>query len=207
LKGVDKLLFISSVPSQATPRLVQHTNVVRAAGKADVKYIAYTSFPHADTQTIPLAQDHKQTEKLIESSGFDYSFLRNNWYIENEANFLAVSKNNQPFVYSAGDGKTDWALEREYAEAAADVLLLDAPKKIYKFASPTFTYHDLGVAVQKATGNYFEIKSVSDAEYTANLESQGVDGAFVDTIIAFQAWIREGTLDVDSTDLPDVLGT
>ena len=48
LKGIDKLLFISSVPGGAIPRETQHKNVVDAAKDAGVSYIAYTSFAKAD---------------------------------------------------------------------------------------------------------------------------------------------------------------
>lgn len=206
LKGVDKLLFISSIPGQATPRLVQHTNMTRAIGLAGVKFVAYTSFPHADTATVPLAQDHKQTERLLSNLDVKHSFLRNNWYLENELGFIEEGKNNRPFVYSAGEGKTGWALEREYAEAAAKVLLLDNPKEIYELAGPAVTYAQLAQALQKATGNDFEIKSVSDDEYKQYLKDTGTDEAYLDTIISFQDWIHDGTLDENTTDLPEVLG-
>ena len=42
-KGVDKILFISSIPGQAVPRDIQHKNVVDAAKESGVKFIAYTS--------------------------------------------------------------------------------------------------------------------------------------------------------------------
>lgn len=206
LKGIDKLLFISSIPGQNTPRLVQHTNVVRAATEAGVKFIAYTSFPQADKAAAPLAQDHKQTEKLIKNSGIKYSFLRNNWYIQNEANYLDAGKQNQPFVYSAGDGRVGWTLEREYAEATAKVLLLTDPKNIYEFAGKSATYADLATAVQKATGNDFEVKSVTDDEYRKVLQSENLDQNIIDMMISFQDMIKNNTLAEDTNDLEDVLG-
>lgn len=206
LEGVDRLLFISSQPGQATPRLEQHKNVVTAAKKANVKFIAYTSFPRAAEQTVPLAQDHIETEKLIKNSGIAYSFLRNDWYLENEMGFIAGAKANKPFIYSAGDGKTGWALEREYAEAAAKVLLSDDPKKIYEFAGPAVTYDDLAKALQVATGNNFEVKSVSDAEFKQASLDSGMDEATSDMMTSFQTWIHDGTLDSNSNDLPEVLG-
>ncbi|WP_337588709.1 NAD(P)H-binding protein [Lactiplantibacillus herbarum] len=44
LAGVDRLLFVSSQPGAAMPRLEQHRNVVKAAQAAGVKIIAYTRF-------------------------------------------------------------------------------------------------------------------------------------------------------------------
>ena len=55
-----------------------------------MSYIAYTSFGRATESTSPLAADHRFTEQLIEESGIAHTFLRNNWYLENEAAFLAA---------------------------------------------------------------------------------------------------------------------
>lgn len=41
LNGVDRLLMISSQPGAKMPRVDQHRNVVNAAKKAGVKFIAY----------------------------------------------------------------------------------------------------------------------------------------------------------------------
>ena len=54
-EGLDKVLFISSQPGGKISRLEQHTNVVDALKEAKVKYVAYTSFPHADQAKSALA--------------------------------------------------------------------------------------------------------------------------------------------------------
>ncbi|AKP67867.1 NAD(P)H-binding protein [Companilactobacillus ginsenosidimutans] len=207
LDGVDRLLFISSQPGAATPRLVQHTNVINAAKAAGVKYIAYTSFPSADTSTAPLAADHQGTEKLIKASGLDYSFLRNNWYVENDLGALAAGAAGKPFVYSAGSGRAGWTLERFYAEAAAKVLTLESPKSVYEFGGKMITYADLAQAVKDATGKVFDVESIDDAAYSKVLQGSGMDSDTADFIASMQTFIRDGNLDVPSTDLPDVLGT
>ncbi|WP_176693036.1 NAD(P)H-binding protein, partial [Listeria monocytogenes] len=79
--GIDRVLFVSGAPGN---RQVEHENVINAAKKAGVSYIAYTSFAGADKSTSALAEDHFFTEKEIEKSGIAHTFLRNNWYFENE---------------------------------------------------------------------------------------------------------------------------
>lgn len=88
LAGVDRLLFISSQPGGAVARLTQHQNVVKAAQAAGVVLIAYTSFPHVETAKSPLSSDHQATEALIKETGIQHTFLRNNWYLENEMSFI-----------------------------------------------------------------------------------------------------------------------
>lgn len=206
LKGIDRLLFISSQPGGKVSRLEQHKNVIEAAKNAGVKYIAYTSFPKADQATAPLAEDHQATEILIIEAGFEHSFLRNNWYLENEMSVIQAGKDNKPFVYAAGNGRAGWALEKEYAQAAANVLVTKAPKNIYEFAGPSHTYADLAQALKKATGNDFAVQSITAEQYQQGLLDSGMDQATAELITSFQTLIRDGNLDEDTSDLTDVLG-
>ncbi|KRN98705.1 NAD(P)H-binding protein [Companilactobacillus kimchiensis] len=202
LKGVDKLLFVSSQPGGPVARLTQHENLVTAAKNAGIEYIAYTSFPHADIATAPLASDHKATEKFIIESDLKHSFLRNNWYLENEAASLRAAVNGQDFVYAAGEGKAGWALESEYSEAAAKVLATTDPKDVYEFAGNSRTYHDLATAIK----DDFKEVSLSEADYGKALEAAGMDEATVGIIVGIQDLIRQGQLSEETSDLPDVLG-
>jgi len=161
LQGVDRLLFVSSQPGGPIPRLTQHQNVIAAAKEAKVGYIAYTSFPHADLAKAGLASDHKATEKLILESGMKYSFLRNNWYLENEAATLKAAASGKDFVYAAGEGKAGWALEKEYSEAAAKVLAAKETKNIYEFSGKARTYQDLAEAID----GDFKVVSLTDSEF------------------------------------------
>jgi len=206
LAGVDRLLFISSQPGAALPRLEQHRNVVKAAQAAGVKLIAYTSFPHADTATTPLATDHRETEALITATGIKHIFLRNNWYLENEMGGIQGAQANQPFYYSAADGQAGWALERDYAEAAANAILLEQPKSIYELAGDIKTYPDLAQALQTVTGHDFAINAVNDTDYRAGLVAAGLDEGTADFATMVQQLIRDGNLDAGSSDLPMLLG-
>lgn len=202
LAGIDRLLFISSQPGQAVSRADQHQNVVNAAKSAGVKFIAYTSFPQAPTNPASLAADHKATEAMIEASGIAHSFLRNNWYLENEASTLKAGAAGKDFIYSAEGGKAGWALEREYAEAAARVMTLTDPKPIYEFAGTPRTYADLAAAIP----GEFHVKPVSDAEYLAGLKQVGLPQPVAELITSFQTLIRQGGLQPTSDDLTQVLG-
>ena len=55
-------------------------------------------------------------------TGIPYSFLRNNWYLENEISSIQGILAGAPWVTAAGYGKVGWALQQDYAEAAATVL-------------------------------------------------------------------------------------
>lgn len=206
LKDVDKLLFISSQPGGEVSRLQQHKNVVTAAKKAGVKYIAYTSFPHADKADNFLSKDHTATELYIKEMGIDRSFLRNNWYLENELATLKAANNGGTFVYAAGNGKVGWALEKEYAEGAVKVLTMDKPKEIYEFAGKSRSYNDLANALKKVAANDFSVKDVSLDEYKEGMQKADLPAAVAKVVTDIQALIKAGELQEDTDDLPDVLG-
>ncbi|MCP0885793.1 SDR family oxidoreductase [Ligilactobacillus sp. WILCCON 0076] len=203
--GIDRLLFISSLPGGDYPRDKQHLNVVQAAKAAGVGFIAYTSFPHANQAESPLAADHKITENALLDSGIAHSFLRNNWYLENQKDLIKGALSGQPFLYSAGEGRVGWALEREYAEGAVKVLIHDNPKEIYEFAGPALTFAELGETIKKISNNPFAIKSLSDDKYRQELEKNGL-GEAADVILMIEKLIRDGELTEKTSDLTDILG-
>ena len=175
---------------------------IYALKKAKVDFVAYTSFPHADQAKSALASDHTATEKLIVESGIKHSFLRNNWYLENEAGFL----NGEDIVYAAGDGKVGWALEREYAEGAVKVLVSDETKDVYEFAGASRSYADLAKAVSEVYGKEITATNVASDDYKVGLEKAGLDENTIGFILMIQDLIKQGELTEETSDLVDVLG-
>jgi uncharacterized protein YbjT (DUF2867 family) len=81
LAGVKTLFMVSA--AEAEDRLQQHYTFVDAAAAAGVQHIVYTSFfGAAPDATFTLARDHFATEERIKASGMDYTFLRNNFYLD-----------------------------------------------------------------------------------------------------------------------------
>lgn len=205
-KNVDRLLFVSSVPGAEYPRDKQHLNIVEAAKKAGVKFIAYTSFPHADQAKSQLSSDHRITEQALSESGIKHSFLRNNWYLENEFDLIKTALAGGHIVYSAQNGRVGWALEREYAAAAAKVLISKSPKKIYEFAGQPLTFAEFAAVLSEISSKEFKVESVTDGEYKNILENQGVPSQVADMIVMVQTLIRNNELAKESKDLEEVLG-
>lgn len=102
--GVDRLLIVSADGDNET-RIRQHKAAVVAAEKEDVGFIAYTSVGQADKSELFLAEVHRITEEAIRATGIPYSFLRNNWYLENEIGSIQGALAGAPWVTSAGTVK------------------------------------------------------------------------------------------------------
>ena len=82
------MLLIST--ARVGTRVGQHENAVKAAVKAGVRHIVYTSVMSADKPENPalVKLDHRATEEIIEKSGANWTFLRDSQY--SEAIALAV---------------------------------------------------------------------------------------------------------------------
>lgn len=204
--GIDKLLIVSTDLDNAT-RIRQHSAAVAAAKKAGVKHILYTSVANAPDSSLGLAEVHRHTEAAILETGIPYTFLRNNWYLENEVSSIQAAAAGAPWVTSAKGGKVGWTLRTEYAEAAASALAGEGHEnKIYELSSEPQTQEALASAVGKALGKDIPVLQVPDEAYAEGLKSAGLPEFVVELLGGIQKAIRENALDVVSPDLEKLLG-
>jgi NAD(P)H dehydrogenase (quinone) len=204
--GIDRLLMISADGDNET-RIRQHTNAIAAAKVAGVKFIAYTSLANASESKIFLAEVHRTTEEAIIKTGIPYSFLRNNWYLENEISSIHGVIAGAPWVTSAGSGKVGWALQQDYAEAAAAVLKGSGHENtIYELSGKLMTQEELASALGEVLGNEVPVQQVDDATYADIMKSVGVPDFVIPILEGIQQGIREGALEIESNDFEKLLG-
>ncbi|KAB7672639.1 SDR family oxidoreductase [Bacillus sp. B1-b2] len=204
--GIDRLLIISADGDTET-RIRQHGNAISAAEHAGVKFIAYTSIANAQESTNALAEVHKATETAILETGIPYSFLRNNWYLENELSSIQGVIAGAPWFTSAESGKVGWALQQDYAEAAAAVLAGEGhDNTIYELSGKPLTQEEIASAVGKALNKEVEVQQVDDNAYAEVMKAAGVPEFIIPMLVNIQKDIREGTLDIESNDFEKLLG-
>lgn len=204
--GIDRLLIISADGDNET-RIRQHSNAVVAAERAGVKFIAYTSLANAKESKNFLAPTHQATEESILKTGIPYSFLRNNWYLENEISSIQGVQAGAPWVTSAGNGKVGWALQQDYAEAAASVLSGNGHENtIYELSGKLLTQEELASAVSNVLGKEVPVQQVDDATYADIMKNVGLPDFLIPMLVDIQKGVREGTLEVESNDFEKLLG-
>lgn len=204
--GVDRLLIISTDGDNET-RIRQHTNAVAAAERAGVGFIAYTSIAKATESKNFLAPTHQTTEEAIKKTGIPYSFLRNNWYLENEIPSIQGVLAGAPWLTSAGDGKVGWALQQEYAEAAATVLAGSGHENtVYELSGKLLTQEELAAALGSVLDKEVPVQQVDDAAYAEIMKQSGLPDFLIPMLVNIQKGIREGTLEVESEDFEQLLG-
>ncbi|OKP99614.1 SDR family oxidoreductase [Paenibacillus sp. P46E] len=203
--GVDRLLIVSADGDNDT-RIRQHKAAVDAAVRAGVSFIVYTSVGHADSSTLFLAPVHKATEQFIRESGISYSFLRNNWYLENEIGTIQAVQAGAPWLTSAGEGKVGWATRRDYAEAAAAVLAGEGhANTVYELSGQPATQAELAAVVGGVLGKEVQVQQVDDATYADIMAKAGVPEGALPIVVGIQRAIREGALDIASSDFVKLL--
>ncbi|MDZ4089727.1 MAG: SDR family oxidoreductase [Arthrobacter sp.] len=118
LEGVQTLFMVSA--AEAEDRLQQHCSFVDAAAAAGVQHVVYTSFfGAAADSTFTLGRDHYSTEERIKASGMDYTFLRDNFYLD----FLPLLAGDDGVIRGpAGDGVMAAVARVDIARSAVTVL-------------------------------------------------------------------------------------
>ncbi len=172
-----------------------------------VKFIAYTSLANADNSTLSLAEVHRATEAQIKDTGIPYAMLRNNWYLENETMSIKASLGGAPWMTAAGDGKVGWALQKDYAEAAASVLFGDGHEnKVYELSGSPLSQQELVSALEEVAGVKISVIKVGDEEYKKAMQAVGMPDFVVELLCGIQKGIREDNLNVESDDFEKLIG-
>ncbi|MGW0245885.1 SDR family oxidoreductase [Nocardia goodfellowii] len=206
LAGVDRVLLISG--NEFGKRVDQHTNVIRAAERAGVELLAYTSIPKGAENPLILAREHIGTEAVLAESTVPHVILRNGWYWENYLGGLAHAVETGVLNGAAGNGRVAAAARADYAEAAAKVLTTAGHAgRVYELGGDQrLTYAELAQEISAAAGKPVRYENLPESGYAAALTGAGLPAAYAETLADADAGIGHGVLDVDSGDLQKLLG-
>ena len=205
LAGVDRLLLISG--NAVGRRARQHKNVIDAARSAGVSRIVYTSIAKAETNTMPLGDEHRATEELLGEAGIPaVIILRNSWYVENYTDQVPQFLATGSVVGATGGARVAAAPRSDYAEAAAAALVDDVDSAVYELGGPAVTVADLASVIGEVLDRHLPYQEVSLEEYRSGLLAAGLDEGTADFVTALERGTARGELDVDAADLERLLG-
>ncbi|MFW3385720.1 UNVERIFIED_CONTAM: SDR family oxidoreductase [Kocuria sp. CPCC 205274] len=204
--GADTVLLISS--SEVGIRVPQHRNAVDAAVRAGVSRLVYTSALGADRGKLLLADEHLATEEAIAASGLPFTILRNGWYTENFEPALRHAETTGVVLASAGDGRVASATREDYAEAIAAVLAQDGhASQTYELSGDVaWSFDELAAALTEVLDREVTYRRLTPEQHLAELERTGVDESTARFLVALDANIEDGALDLVTGDLSRLLG-
>ncbi len=172
-----------------------------------VKLLVYTSITRADSSSNIQAEEHKATEYTIKSSGIPFIILRNNWYTGNFREQIILAKASGVIQAATGDGRVASAPRNDYAEAAARVLVeFGHEGRIYELTGEPWNFHKLAEILSEILGHAVIYKPVSPEEHIQSLLKSGLPEQTADFAVKLDTGIRDGTLDIESEDLENLLG-
>ncbi|MBM7505876.1 SDR family oxidoreductase [Agromyces aurantiacus] len=192
--GVDSMLLVSG--TDFGNRVPQHRAVIEAAKAAGVAKLAYTSGPKADTSEHVLMPEHRGTEQAIAEVGVPAVLLRNNWYTENYEQDVAIAASTGVIAAATGTGRVASAPRRDYAEAAAVVLLEDGHVgNVYELGGDEpWTFAELAAAASEVLERDVEFVAQSPSERVASLIAAGLDEGTAGFVAAIDEGIARGDL-------------
>jgi NAD(P)H dehydrogenase (quinone) len=206
ITGVDTLVLVSG--SEVGKRVPQHTNAIRAAERAGVTHVVYTSAPHADVSRLAVAPEHRATEDLLAGSPMTTTVLRNNWYNENYEQAFAQAAATRTYLASTGSGAVASAARSDFAEAAAVVAATGARSgDVLELAGDTaWDGAAFAATAGRVLGRDITFAAVSTDEHRAALAAAGLDEGVVEFLVTMDADIAAGALDGPSSVLSDLIG-
>lgn len=208
MQGMDKVLLIAGTDEEN--RVQQHKNVVDAAQKAGVPFIAYTSRTLKDRSTMAnqLMEGHFQTEEYIVASGLTYALFRNVLYMDAIPQFVGPTVFDTGIHLPAGQGKVPFALRAEMGEAMANALVAGSKgSRVYQLTgSEVYSFADIAAALTGLSGKRVQYTPVEPSAFATQLQGRGVPDVIVQRVIGFLTDIRNGQEEEVSPDLENLLG-
>lgn len=204
LDGVDTLLLLSA--TESADRVSLHQATVDAAVAAGVRRIVYTSFMGASpSATFTFARDHWHTEQHVRGTGVDFTFLRDNLYVDAVPGFVGE---DDVIRGPAGDGRVAAVARDDVAEVAATVLMSGAHSGMtYDLTGPSaFTLTEAAELLSEAWGRPVRYEPETLDEAYRSRECFGAPAWEVAGWVTSYAAIASGELSEVSSAVEDLTG-
>jgi NAD(P)H dehydrogenase (quinone) len=196
--GVDRLLLVSTdAMDRPGRRLEQHRAAVRAAVRAGVKHIVYTSLlnPGVDSP-VSIAPDHRLTEEAIAATSLGFTILRNNLYADLLLQSLPRPVATGELVTATGSGAISYITREDCARAAAAALASSESGRVtLDITGPAaVTQAEVAAIAGAITGRAITHIPVDGASLKAGMLGAGLPGFVADLLVSFDLAAAKGDL-------------
>jgi NAD(P)H dehydrogenase (quinone) len=205
LAGVRTLLMVSG--AEREDRLREHRTFIDAAAAAGVEHVVYISFfGAAPKATFTLARDHWATEEHLKASDMQWTFLRDNLYLE----FVDQMMGEDGVIRGpGGQGRAAIVSHDDIARAAVAVLRdpVAHAGHTYDLTGPeSLSFAEMATVIREATGRDVSFHDESVEEAYASRATYGAPDWQVDAWISTYTAVRAGELDGVTDDVERLTG-
>ncbi|GGN33821.1 NAD(P)H-binding protein [Streptomyces fuscichromogenes] len=175
--GAERMLLVST--AQVGSRIGFHRAAIEAAGRAGVRYLAYTSIVGAgiEENDAVVCVEHRATEAILRESGLRWNVLRDSQYAQAVAYFIAPGAIAAGEMVGAwGEGGVGFVSRDDCAAAAVGALLgRGEDDRAYEITGPEqLTYRQICALITEISGTDVSYKPIGDEEQYAIFDSLGV---------------------------------
>jgi NAD(P)H dehydrogenase (quinone) len=196
--GASRALIISTdkldSPGQ---RVRQHGNAIRAAVKAGVSHVVYTSMMNPEPGSpIPFAPDHYETERLLREASLTWSILRNCWYTDFLLQSLPRAIATGQLFSAAGDEGVAYVTRDDCARTSAAILASTrSDKTVQNLTGPSAVSHgELARIAAHITGKAIRVIPVSAEQLLEGLKAAGLPLPVASLLVAMDVNTRAGNV-------------
>jgi len=194
LRGVTRALLLTPPDER---QVEQQAAFVGAAKRAGVRHVVKFSAAGADPASpARFLRQHGESERLIQSSGLAWTFLRPPFFMQNLLALAGMVKGgalHQP----AGDGRAAFVDVRDIAAVAADALTRDGHEgKVHEVTGPRSLSHaDIAAAFSAVLGREVQYADVPPEAARQAMLGAGMGAWQVDGILELYDLLRDGKFD------------
>jgi uncharacterized protein YbjT (DUF2867 family) len=205
LHGVNKV-FLQAPPldAQAYERLTPFINTLKEKGINRVVFNSAWGVDH--NEEAPL----RKIERKLINEGFDYTFTRPNFFIENFTSGFASHplQNDHVIVHNAGDAKLTFVSTQDIAEVVVDAFKDDKHiGKAYNLSGKeALSHQDVADFFSKKMNTAIHIVSLSPEDMKAGAMENGLPESVADYLVMLYNIASEGHMAHMSDDIKIVLG-
>jgi len=206
-RGIQKLFLLTPF----VPNMVEISeNLVELAKKANVNHIVKQSaFGSDQAQGITMNSLHHKVERIIESSGIDYTFLRPMSFMQNYLGLANFIKAQGTFSFPLGDSKTSFVDTRDIAAVAVQALTKSSEhrNKAYNITGPkSISNYEIAEILSNIANKKITYVDVSVSDARKRMLNSGMQEWGVDSLIELFEFQRGGNASVVSPDVKRVIG-
>lgn len=179
LQGIDRALLVTGY---TVDMLRQSKAFLDQAKLAGVQHIVHLGACGRDDTTVAHWAWHQLVERYIEWSGFSFTHLRPETFMQNLLSYGGTQVVKQGVIQQfTGDARLSWVDAEDVALAAAQALLHPEQHagQTYRLGYDARSYGEIAAIMQHALGQPFRYEALPPEIFLENMRAAGAEMAYM----------------------------